>query len=76
MDDAELDAAVRSTLQRLKYIDASGQLIVLDSLTTIDAVTALEESLGMSIPSAWLQREVFASVDSIVSMLRELRSAG
>ena len=55
-------------------IDASGQLVRLDSLMIVDLVIALEEAAGMQIPATALSEAAFRSVDTVARLLADLRS--
>jgi acyl carrier protein len=66
---------VASVAQALGLLDASGNLLALDSLMIVDFTIALEEKIGVEITPLSLRPEVFMSIDSVAQMLTELDRA-
>ncbi len=50
-------------------------LLVLDSLTVIDLVLALEEATGIEIPNEALIADNFRTIDQVAALLHRLRDA-
>ena len=68
MDIVEI---VRRAAADLGYIDASGALQPLDSVSIIDLVTALEDTCGVSFPMPELRQEHFVSIESVAALTSE-----
>ncbi len=58
--------------RELNLLDADGQLVPLDSLTSVDFVVALEQRTNLEIPSSRLQPAALASVRAVADMLETL----
>jgi acyl carrier protein len=75
MDADELKARITRTAMLLNVLEPNGDLQPLDSLQMIDFVVALEEELGMQIPTPMLRFEVFKSIDAMRTLLQGLLPA-
>lgn len=71
---ADPGAVVRSTASELGLLDGD-RITVLDSLTLIELVAALEDATGLDLLGRPLAIESFRSVESIVALLEQARSA-
>ena len=73
MTAVDLGAVVRSTASAMGLLDGD-RITVLDSLTLIELVAALEDATGLDLLGMPLAIESFRSVDSIVAVLERARS--
>jgi acyl carrier protein len=62
---------VTKTAADLGYIDSTGALQPLDSVSVIDLVTALEEACDLKFPMPELRQEHFVSVETIAALVSE-----
>jgi acyl carrier protein len=67
-----LDDRVRAVAERMRLVDATGELVPIDSLTLVEFVLQLEFELGVSIPSTALTVEQFRSLASLQRWIRDL----
>jgi acyl carrier protein len=72
MTTIDIDRTVRDILAKLRLLDKDGKLMLVDSLSVIDIVQALETALGKKIPSAVLEMNFFKSVESLTQFARDL----
>ena len=63
---------VRDTAESLGLLDENGVLVRLSSLAVMDLVVALEQAAGLTIPTASLRQESFASLATIAGLLDKL----
>ena len=59
----------------LKLLDKSGKLIPLDSLSVLDLITELESLTQITIPTADIRADNFASVETVASLLTRLAAS-
>ena len=65
-------ATIVATAKKLKLLDADGKLVALDSLTTLDLVTQLENTLGFPIPTTEIRPDAFRTIESVAALLSRL----
>lgn len=58
--------------RELNLLDANGELVALDSLTSVDFVVALEQRTKLEIPTSRLRPSTLASVRAVAAMLETL----
>ena len=63
---------VVTVARSLGLVDASGNLLPLDSLMVVDLAVALEAEIGIEIPAMSLTPEAFKSLDTIADLVTEL----
>lgn len=63
---------VREVAAKLGMLDASGNLMEMDSLTVLDFVTELEGKIGKTIPTVHVRRSNFESVKAVSVLLDQL----
>ena len=74
MTTAELGTVVRSIASGMGLLDGD-RIAVLDSLTLVELVAALEDATGLDLLGMPLVIETFRSVESVVALLERARSA-
>ncbi|MEO6954533.1 MAG: phosphopantetheine-binding protein [Polyangia bacterium] len=70
----DVDQTVRDILEKLRLLDPNGKLTMVDSLSVIDVVQALETALKVKIPSSILEMDYFKSIESLQAFARDLAS--
>jgi acyl carrier protein len=63
---------VVTVARSLGLLDASGNLLPLDSLMVVDLAVALEAEIGVEIPAMSLTPEAFESLDAIGDLVEGL----
>lgn len=71
-NDLNVDQVVRDILQKLRLLDPNGKLTLVDSLSVIDIVQALEQALHAKIPTSALEMDNFKSVESMTEFARDV----
>jgi len=69
------ETMVREIATQLAMIDANGHLMEMDSLTVLDFVAELEKRIGKTVPSVHVRRTNFESVNAIVALVAQLKTA-
>ena len=69
----QLDAVVRAIVTEMRLLDGGDRLRVLDSLTVIELVAALENETGRDLVSMQLTRDMFRDLQSIGELLERAR---
>ena len=67
---------VRATAAQLGLIDRNGLLVCLDSHSSLELLAGLERATKLTIPTASLRAESFASIEAIAKLLAQLEERG
>ena len=66
---------VHEAARALNLLDHAGNLVPLDSLSALDFVAELERATNVSIPTSELRPDVFASIDTMATLLEKVTPA-
>jgi acyl carrier protein len=70
----DLIEIVRNTASKEELLDNAGMLM-LNSMSVIDFVLALEDASGIEVPNSEMTEENFKSIESVAQLLQRLRES-